>query len=66
LSVPTLHHPALLGNDFGVHGSFFDSLIGNSLFINMKLPYKIASLVLVIIGTVLWGYGDLLVELILE
>ncbi len=40
--------------------------IGNNLFINMELPYKIASLLLVIIGTALWGYGDLLVEAILE
>jgi hypothetical protein len=34
-SVITLHHPALLGNDFGVHGGFFDSL--NPTFILVDL-----------------------------
>ena len=32
---------------------------GRNLYVNTKLPYKWVSLVLVIIGTVLWGYGDL-------
>lgn len=33
--------------------------INGSIFINNELPYKIMSLILVIIGTVLWGYGDI-------
>lgn len=34
-------------------------IIGNTLFIETQLIYKIISLILIVIGTVLWGYGDI-------
>lgn len=34
-------------------------LIDDCLFMNNELPYKWLSLVCIIVGTLLWGYGDL-------
>lgn len=55
----------------GAYIAYYESrasmkFIEGSLFINMELPYKIASLLLVVFGTFLWGYGDLLVNVLLD
>ena len=34
-------------------------LVDGSLFIETNLPYKYISLSIIIIGTLLWGYGDI-------
>ena len=34
-------------------------VVDGNLFIETELPYKYISLVLVVLGTVLWGYGDI-------
>ena len=33
--------------------------INGSIFINPELPYKWLALILITVGTLLWGYGDL-------
>jgi len=33
--------------------------INGELFINNELPYKAISLIYVVVGTLLWGYGDI-------
>jgi len=55
----------------GAYIAYYESrasmrFIKGSLFINMELPYKIGSLLLVVLGTVLWGYGDLLINILLD
>jgi len=55
----------------GAYVAYYESrasikFIDDSLFINTELPYKIASLLLVVFGTFLWGYGDLLVNVLLD
>ena len=34
--------------------------IDGSFYINHELPYRIVSVTLVVLGTLIWGYGDLL------
>ena len=34
-------------------------LINDSLFINPNLPYKVLSVLMIFVGTILWGYADL-------
>ena len=34
-------------------------MINDTLFIEIRLPYRYISLVMICIGTVLWGYGDI-------
>ncbi len=48
----------------GIYIAFHESresikVIDKELFLNNELPYKIISLVYVVIGTFLWGYGDI-------
>lgn len=35
-------------------------VVGTILYTNSELPYKRISLLFIIVGTFLWGYGDLL------
>lgn len=35
-------------------------VFGNDLYLNFELPYRLISIGLVIVGTLVWGYGDLL------
>lgn len=49
---------------FGAYVTYVDStrsmkLIDRTLYIETRLPYKIMSVVLIVVGTLLWGYGDL-------
>jgi hypothetical protein len=34
--------------------------IGGSMYMNFELPYRKIAVVLVVVGTVVWGYGDFL------
>lgn len=34
-------------------------IIDGNLFIETKLPYRYIALIMVFIGTILWGYGDI-------
>lgn len=34
--------------------------INGHFYLNFELPYRVIAIVLVVIGTVTWGYGDLL------
>lgn len=49
----------------GAYVAYIDVLRSNKyidgrLYMNPKLPYKWMSLLLVVVGTGIWGYGDLL------
>jgi len=35
-------------------------LIDGSLYMNFELPYRLTAVLLVAVGTLVWGYGDLL------
>lgn len=34
-------------------------MVDGSLYIETELPYRYISLIMVALGTVLWGYGDI-------
>ena len=34
-------------------------MVDGSLYIETELPYKYISLIMIAVGTVLWGYGDI-------
>jgi len=52
----------ILGAWITFYGSKFEMVMtGNTLNINTKLPFNIWSLVIVFVGTIFSGYGDLLV-----
>ena len=38
-------------------------LVDSNLYIETKLPYRYLSLSMIVVGTVLWGYGDILFKL---
>ena len=40
------------------HFRFLDG----KLFINFDIPYRILGIIYLVVGTVVWGYGDLLVK----
>ncbi len=51
----------------GVYIAYYESkvytkYINDTLYINPELQYKIASFIIVIIGTILWGYGDIIID----
>jgi len=55
----------------GVYIAYYESkvymkYIDGSLYINPVLQYKIASFIIVIIGTILWGYGDIIIDQIFK
>ncbi|EPW1047928.1 hypothetical protein HJ203_22500 [Vibrio parahaemolyticus] len=55
----------ILGAWITFYGSKFEMVVtGSTLNINTKLPFNIWSLIIVFVGTILSGYGDLIVVLV--
>lgn len=65
LASPARHWAQRAGAVITVLGAYVDAkksfkFIDGKMFMNFALPYRTIAVVLVVFGTLVWGYGDLL------